>query len=95
MITGKLEEMIEADLITWHEDEQVRSKHVEHMGASGDNVSDPRRLGPGHDNDGREGELSFLRSSLCHLDRRGPRKGHRYCASRRRTKRTGECKHYD
>ena len=34
MITGKLEEMIEADLITWHEDEQVRSKHVEHIGAS-------------------------------------------------------------
>ena len=34
MITGKLEEMIEADLITWHEDEQVRSKHVEHIRAS-------------------------------------------------------------
>ena len=57
MITGKLEEMIEADLITWHEDEQVRSEHVQHMGASGHNVSDPRRLDPGHDDNGREGKL--------------------------------------
>ena len=40
MITGKLEEMIEADLITWHEDEQVGSKHVEYIGASDHKFTD-------------------------------------------------------